>query len=225
MLAIDDYSAALTAALDGGAKATAQRNAAAETLCRMLRQLAHYVEANCNDDLTTFLSSGFPHASAARTKALPLSESIRKIAFGPSAGQALVTVVKVPSAVSYELRWAAVGAGGSPGEWTNHPVPSTRPATLSGLTPGTTYAFQAIRLARNPGSGLSGFGESDCNGLLLTRNFLSARLFFGPCDGTWSRSDVLQHLSSGHCRTSESPGPSKSCQCLLCFTFRFGARS
>jgi len=157
-LAIDDYSAALTAALDGGAKANAQRKAAAETLCRMLRQLAHYVEANCNDDLTTFLSSGFPPATAARTKALPLSESIRKIAFGPSAGQALVTVVKVPSAVSYELRWAAVGAGGSPGEWTNHPVPSTRPATLSGLTPGTTYAFQARALTRS--SGYTAWGES-----------------------------------------------------------------
>src|SRR5262245_61531013 len=55
--AIDDYAAAITAALDGGAKAIAQRNALGETLYRMLRKLAHYVEANCGDDLPTLLSS------------------------------------------------------------------------------------------------------------------------------------------------------------------------
>ena len=61
--AIDDYTAAITAALDGGAKAIAQRNALGKTLRRMLRQLAHYVEANCRDDMTMLLSSGFQAAS------------------------------------------------------------------------------------------------------------------------------------------------------------------
>src|SRR5262245_9034688 len=52
--AIDDYSVSLTEALDGGSKAIAQRNASSEKLRGMLRKLSHYVEAACNDDMTTF---------------------------------------------------------------------------------------------------------------------------------------------------------------------------
>jgi hypothetical protein len=157
-LAIDDYSAAITAALDGGAKAIAQRNASGEALSRMLRKLAHYVEANCNGDMTTFLSSGFQPKITARARAHTVSESIRKVAPGPATGQAVVTLVKVPDAVSYELRWAAIASGGSPGDWTNQPVPSTRAFTVTGLTPGTTYTFQARAVTRY--SGLTDWSES-----------------------------------------------------------------
>src|SRR3954468_1331959 len=50
---IDDYSAAVTAALDGGAKAIAQRNALGDELQRVLRKLAQYVEIHCQDDMMT----------------------------------------------------------------------------------------------------------------------------------------------------------------------------
>src|SRR5213082_1937302 len=89
-MAIDDYSAALSAALDGGAKAIAQRNTTSETVRRMLRKLAHYVEANCKDDMTTFLSSGFQAVNNARTRPNPASESIRKIGPGTLPGEAVV---------------------------------------------------------------------------------------------------------------------------------------
>jgi hypothetical protein len=147
--AIDTYSAALTAALDGGAKAIAERNAAAQALRQMLRKLAHYVEAACNDDLTTLLSSGFQPVTTTRSRPLPVSDAIRKIVF--AAGQAQVTLVKTPDAVSYELRWAAIDSGGSRGEWTTHPVPSTLPFTVAGLIPGTTYLFQARGVTRQNG--------------------------------------------------------------------------
>jgi hypothetical protein len=156
--AIDECSAALTAALDGGAKAIAHRNAAGEALRRILRMLAHYVEAACNDDMTTFLSSGFQPAITARTRTHPASDSIRKIVSGPASGQFVVTPVRVPDAASYELRWAAISPGGSPGDWVKQPVPNTRPFTVSGLTPGMTYAFQARALTRS--SGLTRWSES-----------------------------------------------------------------
>src|SRR5437773_8842404 len=52
---IDSLSAAITAALDKGRKAIAERKHQQEVLTRSLRQLAHYVQYNCNDDMTTFL--------------------------------------------------------------------------------------------------------------------------------------------------------------------------
>ena len=155
--AIDEYFAAITAALDGGARAIGQRNTLGEALRRMLRQLANYVEANCKDDMTMFLSSGFLAVSSTRTKTNPLTESIRYIENGIS-GEFIVTLVKVPDAVSYELRWAPVASGGSPGDWTNLPIAAIRPATsVTGLIPGTTYVFEARALTR---SGLTEWSDS-----------------------------------------------------------------
>ena len=141
-----------------GSPGFAQRNALGETLQTTLRNLAHYVEANCNDEVTTFLSSGFQAVPTGRTKPQPVTESIRKIAPGPTTSQLVVTLVKVSDAVSYELRWAPLASGGSPGEWTNQPVPSTRSFTVAGLTPGTSYVFQARALARV--SGLTDWSDS-----------------------------------------------------------------
>src|SRR5712691_1424307 len=56
---IDTLAARITTALDGGKKAIAERNHQVEVVIRMLRQLGHYVEAACKDDMPTFLKSGF----------------------------------------------------------------------------------------------------------------------------------------------------------------------
>ena len=139
---IDDLTAANTAAADGSSKAISHRNALVKTLRRMLRYLAHYVEANCKDDMTTFLASGFLPVNTTRTRTQPISESIRKIEPGPS-GQVRVWVVRFPGALSHEVRSAQV-SNGVPGSWTIQPVGRTRtPAIVSNLTPGATYAFQA----------------------------------------------------------------------------------
>ena len=137
-------SAAISAALDGSRKAAAVRNHCKEVVVKILDQLAKYVQASCKDDMAIFLSSGFKAQSS--TKALPatVSEKIRTVKLGPVSGQAQVRLVSVPGAGSYELRWAPVPAGGVPTAWTTQPVVSVRSATLvTGLTPGTAYAFQA----------------------------------------------------------------------------------
>jgi hypothetical protein len=137
-------SAANSAALDGGKKAAAQRNHCKEVVVKLLDQLAKYVQANCKDDMTIFLSSGFKAQSSTRTTAATASESIRSVKVGPNSGQAQVKLVAVPGAGSYELRWAPVPAGGVPSQWTIQPITNVRSATVvTGLTPGTTYAFQA----------------------------------------------------------------------------------
>src|SRR6516162_8046724 len=61
--AIDTFGTLVTAALDGSKKVLTQRNHQGEALIKILRQLAHYVEGACKDDVTIFSSSGFKAAS------------------------------------------------------------------------------------------------------------------------------------------------------------------
>src|SRR5215831_12943671 len=56
---LDALSAAISAALDGGQTAIAARDHQKEVVAKSLRQLGHYVEDNCKDDIATFLKSGF----------------------------------------------------------------------------------------------------------------------------------------------------------------------
>jgi len=151
-------AAANAAALDGGTKAIAQRNHQKEVVVKLLEQLAKYVEANCKNDLTIFLSSGFKAVSTAKTTIPPVSESIRKVELSTTSGEMLVTLMKYPDAGSYELRWAPVPAGGVPTAWISQPITSIRTATtISGLTPGTTYAFQARAVVN---SSYTDYGDS-----------------------------------------------------------------
>jgi hypothetical protein len=120
----------------------ALRNHCKEVVVKLLNQLAKYVQANCKEDMTIFLSSGFKAQSSTKTAAATASESIRYVKPGPNGGQVQVRLVVVRIAGSYEVRWAPVPAGGVPTAWTTQPILNVRSETVvSGLTPGTTYAF------------------------------------------------------------------------------------
>ena len=137
-------TAANAAALDGGKKAIAQRNHQKEVVVRLLDQLAKYVQGNCKDDMTIFLSSGFKAAAHPAPASPTASEQIRSVELGPVSGQMKVRLVALPGAGSYELRWAPVPAGAVPSAWVSQPITNVRKATIvQNLTPGTTYAFQA----------------------------------------------------------------------------------
>ena len=141
--AIDGYSSCIAEALDGGKKAIAQRNHQGAAVIKMLRQLGHFVEASCRDDMTIFRSSGFEAVSTSRAAVQRLSKTVRKIGPGDNTGQLRVSIAAVPSAFSYELRWAPAGDGKMPDAWTSRPLASTRPpALIESLTPGTAYFFQ-----------------------------------------------------------------------------------
>ena len=66
-------------------------------------------------------------------------------------GQIEASLKSQPDAFSYQLRWALVGQGGVPGNWTEQPVGKIRqPVVVTGLTPGATYVFQ-VRAVTNSG--------------------------------------------------------------------------
>jgi hypothetical protein len=165
----DAYGTLVEAALDGSKKVLTQRNHQGEVLIKILRQLAHYAEGACKDDMTTFISSGFQAVSKVRTATPPLSQSIRKITEGSNSGVLLVWLVAVAGALSYDLRWAPVVAASSSTaatpapqpapapNWASSLVASTHPpATVSNLTPGTIYQFEVRVLSKNGWSDWSG---------------------------------------------------------------------
>jgi hypothetical protein len=141
---IDVYTTAVAAALDGGKSAIIERQKRRNDAIVKLRLLGHYVEGACNNDMKTFLSSGFvPAATYQRTPPQPApTPSIVKLEQGVT-GQFFVTIQPVSNARSYELRYAPPPAAGSSTNWTSTLVASTKPATpINNLTPGTIYSFQ-----------------------------------------------------------------------------------
>ena len=64
-----------------------------------------------------------------------------------TAGQLLPQIAAIANANGYEARFAAIGAGGTPGPWqTGQVFPNARTLAVNGLTPGTSYAIQVRAL-------------------------------------------------------------------------------
>jgi hypothetical protein len=144
---IETYSALIAEALNGDRRVIAERDRQGGVLIGMLKQLGYYVEYVSDGDEATFISSGYEIAGTTRTQAAPLSKSIRKIEFGYNSGELRLKAVAVPGADSYQVRWAARLADGSPDKWITKSFGSTkRYLTITGLKPGTFYLFQVRTL-------------------------------------------------------------------------------
>ena len=154
----DTLQTSIAAAATGAKQAITAKNHAKEAVVLILDQLAAYVQANSKGDMNAFMSSGFTPLSSAKTKTPPVSETIRKIVPGANSGQFAVTLMKFPHASSYEIRWGVPGAGGAlPTTWTTIPVTSIKSAaTITNLTPGVTYVFQARAVVNG---GYSDYGD------------------------------------------------------------------
>ena len=148
---VETFASTIAATIDGGPRATVAKNKQRIIVIKMMRQLGHWVEANCKDDLSILKSSGFQPHSMTRTPVAPLQgpPSIDKVVNGPNSGQVLIRVKPRPNALSYILRYAPVaGADGKPAWGELTPFTNTRSVTVNGLTPGTTYLFQVRALGR-----------------------------------------------------------------------------
>jgi hypothetical protein len=149
--AIDDYASKIAAARDGGRQAFIDRDQQRVTVIKMMRQLGHWVEANCKDDASILQSSGFQAVSNTRVPAQPLSTPvIQKVENGQLSGHLSVRVKPIPRALAYWLRYAHAVTDGSLGSWTElPPFTNSRPFLVTGLTPGTVYAFQVRALGKS----------------------------------------------------------------------------
>jgi hypothetical protein len=147
--ALDTFSALIAQALDGGKKVVAEKNKQRMAVIKMLRLLGRYVEVNCEDDMAIFETSGFQPALTTKTTTPPLTEKIRKVAHGTNSGEITVWLKAVAKASSYEFRYAVANAGATT-TWTTMPLSTVKaPIPLKGLTPATTYLFQARALVKD----------------------------------------------------------------------------
>jgi hypothetical protein len=148
---IDLLSVKITASLDGGKKAIAERDHQEQVVIEMMRELSQYAEKACKNDLTTFLKSGFQVKPTATGAKPLLSQYIRNITAGKNSGQMTISLVAVEDAAAYEVRAVPI-VNGTPGAPISQLVTKTRPgATFTGLTPGTTYNFQVRSFADEAG--------------------------------------------------------------------------
>src|SRR5690242_4476889 len=133
---IDLFNTLVTEAEDGGKKAVSAKNKQRELMVKQVTLLGHYVEAASNDDLATFMTSGFVPAPVSRTPPEPLPPaSIDWIDRGPATGQIVVKPKGVPKAISYDLQYGLVAnAGMPPATWITLNLPGPRKFTISNLT-------------------------------------------------------------------------------------------
>ena len=145
---IAGYIAALAAALDGGKIALQVRDEQRAALIKTLQALARYVEQSGGDNMTTFMSSGFPVRSTNHPSPQPLAPaSIDRIDPGTNSGQLQPVIKALAKAKSYALRFGPTQAGAPPATWTTVTFTTARKAPpITGLTPGTSYTFEVRAL-------------------------------------------------------------------------------
>jgi hypothetical protein len=141
---VSTYSTAYTAfSNDGGKKTTTEKNKEEHALKEMLRKDAHYVEGACNQDMATFLLSGFKAATIGPVPPQPVETSaVKKVVHG-NPGELVAYLKKAANAKIYQLQDGVSVNGAAPTLWTTIMLPNTKPATIPNLTAGTTYQFQA----------------------------------------------------------------------------------
>ena len=141
---IDQFTVLIIDAEDGGKKAISAKNKQRVAVIKMYTQLGHYAEAACNDDLATFITSGFTQqAPRIRSAPQPLTEAkFRSIDRGANSGDVVVLPEKQTGAVAYDVRYALQGAGGVLGPWTTVTATKPKKVTISGLTLAGIYQFQ-----------------------------------------------------------------------------------
>jgi hypothetical protein len=151
---IQTLETSIAAAQGGGKTVVSAKNKARAATAKLYRQLGHYVEANCKDDINIVNASGYKVANLTKVPPQPVSKGvIDKIDAGAVPGEVIVKGRSIPKAKSYVLRSASLGADGRPGTFTEIALTNPRKISVTGLTPGTTYAFQIKAL------GVLGFGD------------------------------------------------------------------
>lgn len=146
--ALDALNGAKAAQFQGGTAATARKHGERAALIALLEKEARYVQNNSNNDPAVVLSAGFQVVTkAVRTKTQPGKPSNVTVEFGKT-GELVLNTPPVARVKVYQVRYAALAGGTTPGAWTDAGLFSgSQTMTVSGLAAGTTYVFQVRAFA------------------------------------------------------------------------------
>jgi hypothetical protein len=138
--ALDNFSAGVAAAADGGRALTAKKNNLRLILVGMMRQQASYVAVACQGSMENLLLSGFPIQKPTRAPIgiLPAPQSLT-VVHGGLSGSLDASVSPVFGASTYNWTCTAATAGATP--LTGQSTAAS--FTFSGLTPGVSYTIAA----------------------------------------------------------------------------------
>jgi hypothetical protein len=142
---LSDFRAAFNAAAGGGKVLTAARNEPRKALVALVRNLAWYVQANCQGSLSILRSSGFPVQKPERQPVgkLPAPTNLT-LSLGAHSGELDAQADPLPGAAIYNWRLAAATAP----TVVLHTAQSTGASTtFGGLSSGTVYVAEVNAVA------------------------------------------------------------------------------
>jgi hypothetical protein len=149
--AVNAFEVAVHEALDGGKIPIATRNALRVELLSLVRQLAAYVQGNCEADLVILLGSGFDAVHAPSPAGVLPPPGNQRLGLTNKSGELMFRFDRVPNAVNYSIQTAADDSG----PWKDEDLSTSTRVTLTGLTPGKAYWARA---AANGSQGTSEWG-------------------------------------------------------------------
>jgi hypothetical protein len=148
---VNAFEVAVQDGLDGGKIAIATRNAARVELLSLIRQLAAYVQTNCEADLVILLGSGFEAVRAPSPVGVLPAPANQRLDYTGNSGELLLRFDRVVNADSYSVEVAADPAG----PWEHQTVTTNTRAIVDGLTPGKVCW---VRACANGSQGPSPWG-------------------------------------------------------------------
>lgn len=120
-------------------------------LVGLLRQLAGFVQERHGNDLAKLLASGFEAVSTNHSSSPLAKPNIRDIDHG-NTGQAILRIGAIANARNYEVQYALIGVGGTPGPWVGAGLfTNSRAIPVNGLTPGAEYLFHVRAVGGSTG--------------------------------------------------------------------------
>ncbi len=143
-----EYSEALADLPNGGTEATARKNAARRELLKTLRLLGLYIQANCQNNETIALSSGYPAQKAATPVGVLAKPENFEVVNGPASGSLEIRCKKIDGAKSYVFEV-------TPAPVTDASVWTARYGTsksflFGDLKRGKEYAFRMAGIGTDP---------------------------------------------------------------------------
>ena len=139
--ALDEFITSVSDAANGGVTLTSIKNDKRAVLVALLRQLANYVQANCKDDMTVLLSSGFPIQKPQRSPVgvLPAPGNLT-VTLGARSGELNASAPPIPGAAIFNWRLTTAAA---PSVIVQSAQTTAASNIFDSLTPGVVYNVEA----------------------------------------------------------------------------------